>query len=159
VVTDDAALRSAKKLHDHTTDSLLKIEGLVINVNSVEHIRSRLLASSSATPGQPSIAIMLFSDKYETSPIYASLSYRHRSDSFAGFGESRGSNLQLAKQFAVKKYPTLVALIGNVDKVEQYSGTSFDLESLSKWLDGLSKKHFKSQSRTTDSRRKKQRAR
>merc|ERR1719410_1707088 len=59
--------RNAKKLHDHTSDLLLQIEGLVLNVNSVHYIDSRLLASS-ATPNHPSIAILLFTDKYETSP-------------------------------------------------------------------------------------------
>lgn len=157
VVTDDSALRSAKKLHDYTTDSLLKIEGLIVNVNSVQHIQSRLLASS-PTAGHPSIAIVLFTDKYETSPLYASLAYRHRQDGFAAFGESRGKNQQLAKQFSVKKYPLLVACIGNEEKVERYDGTSLDSESLSKWLNGLSKKYFKSQSRN-DSRRKAERAR
>jgi len=156
VVTDDSALRSAKKLHDHTTGSLLKMEGLVVNVNSLQHIQSRLLASSPTT-GHPSIAVVLFTDKYETSPLYASLAYRHRLDGFAAFGESRGKNLNLGKQFSIKEYPTLVAFVDNEEKVERYDGISLDSESLSKWLNGLSKKYFKTQSRN-DSRRKKQRA-
>mmetsp|Transcript_135 Transcript_135/g.306 ORF Transcript_135/g.306 Transcript_135/m.306 type:complete len:332 (-) Transcript_135:154-1149(-) len=152
VITDKAALRTAKKLHDHTTDALLKIEGLIVNVNSVQHIQSRLLASSPA-PGHPSIAILLFTDKYETSPLYASLAYRHRHDGFAAFGESRGGNLQLGKRFGVKKYPMLVAFVGSAEKVVQYDGGSLDLESLSEWLEGLSKKHFK------DGRKKKKKVR
>jgi len=154
-VTDEDALRSAKKLHDYTSDAILKIESLVVNVNSVQHIQSRLLAAS-PTPGHPSIAILLFTDKYETSPLYASLAYRHRQDGFAAFGESRGSNLQLAKTYGVKKYPVLVALVGE-EKVVRYEG-ALDSESLSKWLDGLSKKYFKSSGSRSDSRRKRQRA-
>lgn len=157
VVTDDSALQNAKKLHDHTTDSLLKIEGLVLNVNSAQHIQSRLFASS-PIPGHPSIAILLLTDKYDTSPLYASLAYRHRQDGFAAFGESRGKNLQLAKQFSVKKHPTLLALIDNDEKVERYSGASLDLESLSTWINGLSKRYFNSQP-GSDSKRKSQRAR
>ncbi|KAL9191445.1 hypothetical protein ACHAXT_001151 [Thalassiosira profunda] len=155
VVTDAGVTRIPKRLHDFTTHALLEMEGLVVNVNSDEHIKSRLL-SSSATPGHPSISILLFTDKYETSPLYASLAYRHRHDGFAAFGESRGSNLQLAKQYDIKNYPTLIALLDG-EKAERYIGTSLDSESLSKWLNGLSKKHFKPQS--SDSRRKKQRTR
>eukprot|EP00578_Thalassiosira_sp_NH16_P008961 CAMPEP_0181111136 /NCGR_PEP_ID=MMETSP1071-20121207/19107_1 /TAXON_ID=35127 /ORGANISM="Thalassiosira sp., Strain NH16" /LENGTH=601 /DNA_ID=CAMNT_0023194995 /DNA_START=15 /DNA_END=1817 /DNA_ORIENTATION=+ len=145
---DDSTLRTVRQLRDHTTNSLLNIDGLVVNVNSVQHIQSRLLASSpspTTTAGHPVIAIVLLTDKYETSPLYASLAYRHRQDGFAAFGESRGKNLSLAKQFSAKKYPTLVAIIGNIEKTEWYDGnTSLDSESLSKWVDGLSKKYFKS---------------
>lgn len=143
VVTDEGALQNAKKLHDHTTESLLRIEGLILNINSAQHIKSRLFASS-PVPGHPSIAILLFTEKYETSPLYASLAYRHRQDGFVGFGESRGKNQQLGQRFSVKKYPTVIALIKNDEKVERYSGASLDLESLSTWLNGLSKKYFKS---------------
>ncbi|KAL7447149.1 hypothetical protein ACHAXM_010586 [Skeletonema potamos] len=141
-VTDAEVLNNAKSLHDHTTDSLIKLEGLIVNVNSVQHVQSRMLASS-ATPGHPNISILLLTDKYETSPIYASLAYRHRQDGFAAFGESRAKNLELAKKFKVKKYPQLIALIGSEDKVERYESEAMDGESLSKWLDKLSNKYFK----------------
>ena len=154
VVTDNDTLTNAKKLHDHTTDSLLKVEGLILNVNSEQHIQSRLFASS-PVPGHPSIAILLLTEKYDTSPLYASLAYRHRQDGFVGFGESRGKNLQLGKQFSVEKYPTVIALINSDKKVERFSGASLDLESLSTWLNGLSKKYFKSQSGSDSGGRRK----
>ena len=141
-VTDTEVLKNAKSLHDHTTNALVQLEGLIVNVNSVQHVQSRML-SSSPTPGHPSIAILLLTDKYETSPLYASLAYRHRQDGFAAFGESRAKNLEMAKQFQVKKYPSLIALIGNGGNVERYESQSLDGESLSKWLDNLSKKYFK----------------
>ena len=141
-VNDAEVLKNAKSLHDHTTDSLIKIEGLIVNVNSLQHVKSRILASS-PTPGHPSIAILLLTDKYETSSLYASLAYRHRLDGFAAFGESRAKNLELAKKFQVKKYPQLIALIGNEDKVERYESEVMDGESLSKWLGKLSNKYFK----------------
>lgn len=141
-VNDAEVMKSAKSLHDHTTDSLIKIEGLIVNVNSLQHVKSRILASS-PTPGHPSIAILLLTDKYETSSLYASLAYRHRLDGFAAFGESRAKNLELAKKFQVKKYPQLIALIGNEDKVERYESEAMDGESLSKWLGKLSNKYFK----------------
>eukprot|EP00986_Skeletonema_menzelii_P002308 scaffold627_cov144-Skeletonema_menzelii.AAC.17 len=141
-VNDAEVMKNAKSLHDHTTDSLIKIEGLIVNVNSLQHVKSRILASS-PTPGHPSIAILLLTDKYETSSLYASLAYRHRLDGFAAFGESRAKNLELAKKFQVKKYPQLIALIGNEDKVERYESEAMDGESLSKWLGKLSNKYFK----------------
>ncbi len=153
VIDDNDTLRSVKKLHDHTTEALLGIENLIVNVNSVQHIQSRMLASS-PPPGKTSVAVLLLTDKYETSPLYASLAYRHRRDGFAAFGESRAANLQMAKKFGVKKYPLLVALIGSDEKVERYSG-SLDAESLSTWLDSLSKKYITSKpSGSTSSRRK-----
>ena len=146
VIDNKDTLQSTRKLHDYVQSALLNI-GLIVNVNSAQHIQSRLLAFS-PTPGHPSVAIMLLSEKYETSPMYASLAYRHRADGFASFGESRGKNLQLGKQFSVKKYPLLVALFGNegnIERFEKYKGASMGLESLSKWLNSLTKKHFTSQ--------------
>lgn len=157
VITEDGALQNARTLHDRTTYSLLKIEGLVVNVDSAEDVQSRLLASS-PTPGHPCIAILLLTDKSKTSPLYASLAYRHRQDGFAAFGEIRGNNLQLRnKQFSVEEYPLLLALIGNDEKVEKYNGALSDSESISNWLNGLAKRYFKSKSKR-DSRRTTQRA-
>lgn len=152
VVTDGYALKSAKTLHDHTTAAMSNIDGLVVNISSVPRIRSGLFRSSTAS-GRPAIAILLLMDTYGTSPLYTSLAYRHRQDGFAAFGESRGSNLQLAKKFSVKKYPTLIALVGieatgqprTVKEVSRYDGESMDAVSLSKWVDGLSAQYFKSQ--------------
>ena len=150
-ISDADVLQNAKNLHDHMTDSLVKIDGLIVNVNSVQHIQSRML-SSSPTPGHPNIAILLLTDKYETSSLYASLAYRHRQDGFAAFGESRAKNLEMAKKFGVKKYPQLIALIGSEDKVERYESEALDGESLSKWLGKLSNKHFKKDNRRRNRR-------
>ena len=145
---------SAKTLHDHTTSALQRIDGLVLNINSMKHVKERLL-SASGTPGHPTVSILLLTDKYETPPIYTSLSYKHRFDGFVGFGESKRSNAELAKQFDVTEYPTLLALVGSTPLVDTYSGKSFDLESLSKWIDGLSKKHFKKSTSSSGNRKKK----
>eukprot|EP00956_Cyclotella_meneghiniana_P005577 scaffold7169_cov76-Cyclotella_meneghiniana.AAC.9 len=155
---------SPKKLHDHTTQTMRGVDGLVINVNSMKHIQERLL-STSGTPGHPTVSILLLSDKYETSPIYASLSYKHRHDGFVAFAESRGSNSAIAKEFPnFKQYPTLLALIGDMPLVDEYSGGSFDLESLSKWIERLANKHLKTSSGSSsggggDRKKRKQRAR
>ena len=145
---------NTKELYDHTTSALQRVDGLVLNVNSMRHVKERLL-SASGTPGHPTVSILLLTDKYETPPIYASLSYQHRHDGFVGFGESKRSNAELAKQFGVNEYPTLLALVGDTPLVDAYNGKSFDLESLSKWIDGLSKKHFKKSSSSGGDRKRK----
>ena len=145
VVEDKKALTTIKKLHDYVTSKILAMDGLVINVNSMPHIETRLLGSSS-TPDHPNIAILLLTDKYETSPLYASLAYRHRHDGFAAFGESRGSNVVLGREFSVKSYPRLIALVDEENEdlwAEPYEGKAMDGGSLSKWLKSLAETHFK----------------
>ena len=149
-VTSGHALKNDKTLYDHTTTALLNIDGLIVSINSVRDIQTRLFGSS-AVSGHPAIAILLLMDTRGTSPLYASLAYRHRMDGFAAFGESRGSNSQLSKKLSVKKYPTLIALVGveatgrsrTHQEVSRYDGEAMDSSSLSKWGDGLSRKHFK----------------
>lgn len=145
IVEDKKALSTIKKLHDYVTSKILAVDGLVINVNSMPHIETRLLGSSS-TPGHPNIAIILLTDKYETSPLYASLAYRHRHDGFAAFGESRGSNVVLGREFSIKRYPSLIALVDEENEdlwAEPYEGKAMDGGSLSKWLKSLAETHFK----------------
>lgn len=152
VITDSKVLTQTKKIHEYTTSKLLGIENLIVNVNSIEHIRSRLFAAS-PTRGHPNVAIMLLTNKYDTSAIYASVAYRHRHAGFIAFGESRGGNLAMGKEFSVSKYPLLIAMVGDEKTVTRYSGESFDGGSLSKWLDSLSEQYFKTSS-SSSSRRK-----
>jgi hypothetical protein len=146
IIKDGAALQSAKTLHDRTTKSLLGIEGLIINVSSAQDVESSLLAYS-PTPGHPGISILLLTDKSKTSPLYASLAYRHRQDGFAAFCESRGNTFEFRnKKFSQEDYPVLLALIGDYERVEKYSGRSFDSKGISKWLNDLARRYFKSES-------------
>jgi hypothetical protein len=157
VITDAESRQGAKKLHDRITDSLLQIEGLVLNVNTAQDIESMLLESSPA-PGHPGIAILLLTNKSKTSSLYASLAYRHRQDGFAAFGVSHRNKLQLRnKVFSADEGPLLLALIDNYERVEKYDGASFDSTSISNWLDELTKRYFKSKL-SSDRRRKKHRA-
>jgi hypothetical protein len=146
VIPEDDFLKDVRHFHEKTIEKLSKIEGLVMNVNSVQHIQTRLLGSS-PSPGKKTVAILLFTDKYETPIMFKSLAYRHRRDGFV-FGESRAKNLQLSKEFNVKKYPTVLAIIGDSDSqsVEKFEG-ELDSDSISKWIDTVGKKHFKYGSR------------
>lgn len=165
-VTDAAVLGDARKLHDHVTAAMLHVDTPIVNVNSLEHVRARLLAAAPAAPRRPTAAVLLLTDKYETSPLYASLAYRHRRDGFAAFGESRGASLDLAKAYGVKKYPTLLVLVKPPavpglppfpPEVRRYEGAAMDAESLSAWLDKMAGEFLGS--RSDDKRRKKQKAR
>jgi len=124
---EQGRMPSAKKLHDFAVEKMPF--HLVQNINHVSHVNDRLMASVSKE--RKSAAILLLSDKYETSPLYASLSYQYRKNFI--FGESRAKNLALAKEFGVKKYPTIVVISGKIDK---YDG-EMKPDALTKWLDGL----------------------
>jgi hypothetical protein len=88
-------------------------------------------------------AILLISDKYETGSMFASLSYSHRNNFL--FGESRAKNLELAKEFDVKRYPALVALVPPGQGDHRYADHAdivvyrnhVDLENIEKWLNRL----------------------
>ena len=124
---EQGRMPSAKKLHDFAVEKMPF--HLVQNINHVSHVNDRLMASVSKE--RKSAAILLLSDKYETSPLYASLSYQYRKNFI--FGESRAKNLALAKEFKVKKYPTIVVISGKIDK---YDG-EMKPDALTKWLDSL----------------------
>lgn len=124
---EQGRMPSAKKLHDFAVEKMPF--HLVQNINHASHVNDRLMASVSKE--RKSAAILLLSDKYETSPLYASLAYQYRKNFI--FGESRAKNLALAKEFGVKKYPTLVVISG---KIDTYTG-EMKPEALAKWLDSL----------------------
>jgi len=121
---------SAKGLHDFAVEKMPF--NLVQNVNHVSHVNDRLMATVSKE--RKSAAILLLTDKYDTSPLYASLSYQYRKNFV--FGESRAKNLALGKNFHVKKYPMLVCLAGQ--KII-YEG-AMNADALTKWLDSLEEK-------------------
>lgn len=54
-------------------------------------------------------SILLLTDKYETSPKFASLAYEFRKHFI--FGESRAKTLSMAKHFKVRKYPVIIAFV------------------------------------------------
>jgi curved DNA-binding protein CbpA len=124
---------TAKDLHDFCSEHMPK--QLIQNINSVSQLEERLL-NSDDHKNRPSI--LLLSDKYDTSSMMYSISYQFRSS--LQFGESRAKNLELAKHFKVKKYPQLVAFVG--DKVDKYEG-EVNKEAIIKWLDGVASKSSK----------------
>jgi len=80
------------------------------------------------------IAILLLTDKYETTPLWRSLAFSLRS--LMTFAESRAASVEIGREFKVKKYPMIVALEADEKDgyrlLETYDG-ELSLSALSKW--------------------------
>lgn len=149
--SDTSTLPSSKSLHEFIMENIPF--NLVHNVNRMDQLNIRLIEPICTTTGKQRInklgSIFLLSDKFETSALYASLAYSYRNKFL--FGESRAKNLLLAKEFGVKKYPMIVALIPHCENItvpsplkEQYQIIKYDGDikgnHISKWIDGLIQK-------------------
>ena len=125
---------TAKAMHEFIKENMPF--SLVQQVNRVDHVKERLMTSTSTRRHKGSI--LLLTDKYETSSLYASLAYTYRDK--ISFGETRAKNLALAKEFGVKKYPMLVALIPSNDAkgydVLKYEG-DMKADPISSWIDRI----------------------
>jgi curved DNA-binding protein CbpA len=133
-----AKMFRAKDIHNFCTENMPQL--LVNNFNSVTQLEERLLSSKSSKP-----AVLLLTDKYETSTMFYHLVYYFRNE-FA-FGESRAKNLKLAQTFHVKKYPQLLCFVpANLGKepyndeigIIRYTG-EVKKESITKWLEDIVK--------------------
>jgi hypothetical protein len=145
---------SAKALHEFCVDNMPK--DLIHNINHVSQVQDRLLGDVTK---KKKIAVLLLTDKYETSTLYMTLAYQHRFD--VSFGESRAKNLGLSKEFDVKKYPLLIAIVkehgqekwGEYELI-RYGGPMKGTE-ISQWLDSLQKQQEKTA--TPNNKKEKQR--
>ncbi len=143
---------SSKSLHEFIMENVPF--SLVQNVNRMDQLQTRLIepicssTSNQSRKNNKLGSIFLLSDKFETSTLYASLAYSYRNNFI--FGESRAKSLALAKEFGVKKYPMIVALIPNcINQTTSKTTTSegqYDVikyegeikgDQISKWIDGL----------------------
>ncbi|KAG7370108.1 molecular chaperone DnaJ [Nitzschia inconspicua] len=129
---------SPKKFHNFCMENMPS--HLINNVNSIQQLEERLLPAKFRKP-----AVLLLTDKYETSSMMYSLAYHFRK-SFS-FGESRAKNLMLSKTFEVKKYPQLIAFVptnvggekyNNEYNFVRYTG-EVKKEKIIKWLEGTAK--------------------
>lgn len=154
----EGIITSMKQLHDFAVANMP--HSLVENINHPSQLPDRLLDSAKKAKGNKG-AVLLFTDKYETSGLYYSLAYRFRFNML--FGESRAKSLVMAKEFGVKKYPHLIVLVpkgkgkesysDNCDMV-RYTGDLKTIEPVSKWLAELAQPDPKERKETTDRRRR-----
>jgi hypothetical protein len=129
---------TAKGLHEFVVEHIPP--NLVQNINHKSQLSERLMNKKH----KQAAAVLLLSDKYDTSTLYYALAYQFRS-TFV-FGESRAKNLELAKEFGVKKYPLLVAFVPKGTGKEKYNN-DYDIvryqgavkqEEVTKWLNETS---------------------
>lgn len=147
IVFEDAnRIPAAKSLHEFAMDNMPR--QLVLNINHQTQVRERLLEPVKKKRSMLG-AVLLLTDKYDTSALYFALAYKYRS-TFA-FGESRAKNLGMAKEFGVKKYPLLLAFVPKGQGDENYNA-DYDLvrysgelksDGIAKWLDALVSKSKK----------------
>jgi curved DNA-binding protein CbpA/predicted amidophosphoribosyltransferase len=115
ITYDDYVYRSSSSKAFHTFCMENMPKQYINNINNLPQMEERLLISSASNPNQnienrsSMPAVLLVTDKYETSSMFYSLSYYFRNDFV--FGQSRAKNLKLSQTFAVKKYPTLLAFV------------------------------------------------
>ena len=137
---ETSSIPNAKQLYDFAIDHFPTYT--IQNINHPQHLEERL-QQAILNDDKKVGAILLITDKYKTSSLYLSLSYQFRQHFV--FGESRGKNLSLGKQFNVETYPTLCAIIKQKDnsfKIELT--TNLKRESIEKWLTRLVGKPTKS---------------
>lgn len=128
---------NARQLHEFATKNMPVDR--IRNINTVEHIKERLVEPLFRDETHEA-AILLLSDKYETGPMFASLAYTHRNTFL--FGESRAKNLKIAKEFDLKRYPMIVALVPPGQGDHEYAPHAdvvvyrnhVDMENINKWL-------------------------
>jgi hypothetical protein len=122
---------------------------LVQMINHPSMVNERLLQV--AKKEKKAGAILLLTDKYETSPKYAALAYQFR-DTFK-FGESRAKTLSMAQHYGIKKYPVLIAYVQN-QKGEYDMKQLNDLKNkdLGKWVEDLLPKKKKTQRSSTSNK-------
>jgi curved DNA-binding protein CbpA len=120
------AVESPKDLHDFALQHM-PIKS-IHNVNNMPQLKERLL-------GNKKPAVLLMTDKYETSSIYYSLVYQFQKNFV--FGESRAKNLNIAKEFGLKKYPEVIAFDSRGGR-HKYQG-KVNRDSIAHWLEELSK--------------------
>ena len=144
---------STKDFHSFCMSNMPK--QYINNINNLPQLDERLLLSSSSSFIKKSSsmpAVLLLTNKFETSSMFYSIAYYFRND--FTFGESRGKNLKLSQTFAVKKYPTLVSfvplsmsgvIISNTNIVEKYNDTygvvryigSLKKDAIISWLEKI----------------------
>jgi curved DNA-binding protein CbpA len=141
---EESSMPTMKALYDFAIEKM-PFE-LVQMINHPSMVNERLLQV--AKKEKKAGAILLLTDKYETSPKYAALAYQFR-DTFK-FGESRAKTLSMAQHYGIKKYPVLIAYVQN-QKGEYDMKQLNDLKNkdLSKWVEDLLPKKKKPQRSST----------
>jgi len=119
---------SPKAFHNFCMEHMPK--KYVQNINNLPQIEERLLSRTKHKRSSSSMmpAVLLLTDKYETSSMFYNLAYYFRKDFV--MGESRAKNLKLSQTFKVKTYPTLIAFVPSSIDIASTT-TSYNVEKYS----------------------------
>ena len=111
-----------------------KTPGKVLNIRHKQQA-DELIASLVSKKYASNVALILFTQKFETSLFLKSLS--HMFDDKIAVGEVRGSNDKLSIEFGVRQYPTLLAVCGGngLGISETYRGNLKDISSIEKFAE------------------------
>jgi len=93
--------KTARALHDFAVENL---PTEVVNLRTKPHLEDFL--SGPCKEASSGCCAVLLTDKYETSPVYKSLSVQHKG--VVALGEARASNKIIAKEMGVDDFPSLV---------------------------------------------------
>ena len=129
--TSDDKMLTSKSLFNFVSE---KMPGTVINIRHKQQAED-LLTKLVSNNYKSDVALLLFTQKFETSLILKSLAYTL--DGSIAVGEIRGSNDKLSSEFGVTTYPSLLAICGGreLDISETYSGDLKDFSSLMKFTE------------------------
>lgn len=141
---------STEALHDLVIRQIPKMHIL----NHLSQIKERLLSSDKP-------AVLLLTDKYDTSPLYVNIAHKYRLQFV--FCESRASNQVMAKEFDVKTYPHLMVILPTNTTtpvgepwgeytVVKYNGSNKG-RNIQMWLDKMAKT-AKAQARAAERERR-----
>lgn len=126
--------RSASHLRDWGL-SLLPRDA-ISTLNRANQLHDFVLKSSgSGASAKWNVGIVLFTSKSETSSLYKSLALRYKGK--IAFGEVRGSNKELSKQYNVTEYPSLLAFCNGDENHVVTFHDEFKNSRLAKWLNGF----------------------
>jgi hypothetical protein len=129
--TSEDKMLTSKSLFNFVLE---KMPGTVLNIRHKQGAED-LLATLVSKGYKNNVALLLFTQKFETSLVIKHLAYML--DGSVAVGEVRGSNDKLSLEFGVRVYPSLLALCGGheLDMSETFEGDLKDFSALMKFVD------------------------
>ena len=138
--TSEDKMLTSKSLFNFVLE---KMPGTVLNIRHKQGAED-LLTTLVSKSFKSNVALLLFTQKFETSLVLKHLAYML--EGTVAVGEVRGGNDKLSLEFGVRTYPTLLAVCGGreLDSSETFEGDLKDFSALMKFVE-----KFKSNSKSS----------
>jgi len=129
--TSDDNMLTSKSLFNFVLE---KMPGTVLNIRHKQQAEE-LVSTLVSKKYKSNVALLLFTQKFETSLVLKHLAYML--DGIVAVGEVRGSNDKLSLEFGVTTYPSLLAICGGreLDISETFEGDLKDFSALMKFVE------------------------